>query len=754
MATKPLTLSDLKGPVEIDSSKDTDPDFQAGYEYERSLAPADAPLTLADLQGDVQIEAPQAPEKGTAETFFPNTADALEDREPGIVDDLKVGLGVVGDLASMEQRVFGKLTGVTDFGDPQGGYLKGTRQRVAADNEADVARVMESNAPDWIKQTLAAGLKVGGFAGEAAINAMESPVSTALTLGTLPIARAAKAAPGLKKAALRFGSLDHAEPAVARAANPAGRVELAEAAARENPDLMAAEVRGAVEDVRTSTQDELDKAILGAAPGRKEPFARGESLYDALKEGKGLAGSKFQAEQDRTLVKSGVARGPIPKNELDDLLGRGDQKSFSKAMNKGVRGTAHDYNSAQAQVVDILKEIKYNPSKGEYGVIGNRTIGKDGIKVLKEFAESREFATAKTTQDVLNLRRLVDNKMKFGGEGGRRLFVKGSDDDFVMSALRDRLNQVVEDQFKRTIKDPVLAASLAEAWRARNAFYSDVIGTMEDVSKALPDQKQNYISALEKMDVGKLKKVMQAAQEHPKELGEVANEIRGGVVDGFLNRAMKDGKIDFKAAKKAWDDIDPELRRAMFSTNQRRDIDFALKKFSTDDANGVAGKRLGTYLSENEKTVSDKLANSAQADKRYVLKELEFLDALQGRKGKDSFAYRAKAMSQARQLGMDETGRIPKVSADKTGKFLAGPAGFSSAGAAVGGAIGGPFGAAIGALLGLGGGAVAQSPWGIVQIYRALTKLQEIEGAARKAATVTKRVTAGKAAASATRDDE
>jgi len=762
-----MKLSDLKGPVQIEGAS----------------APADpaAPLRLSDLRGDVQVEAPPAP--GVVRTLFPSAAAAFdtpddEDLEPADdVDPMQamasygmmgmmggpgaVGamnpqgvnaqLGALADIASMEQRVFGKLARVSDFGDPAGGYFKGARQRIARDNEADIEGVMGSDLPDWLKRAAVIGLKTGGFAGEAAMNMAESPISTLATLGTGAVAKTAKSAPGLKKGALRFGSLDHAEEAVARAASPQGRQELAEAAMKESPDVMAAEVRGAVDGVRNTTQAELDNAILGATTGRKEPYARGESLYDALVKGKEIAGTKFQAEQDRLLKGAGVGKGKIPADELDYLYGKGDQKSFSKAMNKAIRGTAHQENAAQRQVTEILKEIQYSPKKG-YGVIGNRVIGKDGISVLKRL--HGEFGSAKTTQDVLNLRRLLDNEINFGGKEGRRLFVKGSDDDFVMTSLRNRLNQVVEEQFARVIKDPVKARSMAEAWRARNAFYSDVIGTMEDISKGLPAAKQNYISALEKMDVGNLKKVMQAAQEHPRELGQVAEEIRGGVVDGFLTRAMKDGKIDFKAAKKSWEEIDPELRRAMFTTNQRRDIDFALKKFSADDARGVADKRLGKYLSDDEKTVSDKLGNAANADKRYVIKELEFLDALQGRKGKDSFAYRARAMSQARQLGMDANGKIPLLSGERTGKFIAGPAGASGAGAAVGGAVAGPFGAALGSLLGLGGGAVAQSPWGIVQIYRTLDKLQKIEGPARRANYVTKRAGMAKAAASALRDDE
>ncbi len=722
-----------------------DPD---AYLQEKESAPEFDPDTYLAERGS----APQ--KKGIVETILPGAVHAFKNPNP-VSAGQDIGLAALGDVSSLEQRVFGKLAGRSEVSDPQGGYLKTIREEGDATTKARVDAVLKSEKiPKFLKKYAVLALEGENFGADVMANFLESPVSSAASLGLAPVAKAAEASPALKRALLRFGSLDHAEEAVARAATPGGRQELTAAAATENPDVLAREVKGAVEDVREGSQADLDKAILGAVPGKKEPFARGESLYDALKEGKGAAGAKFQAEQDRTLVKSGVAKAPIPKNELDDLLGRGDQKSFSKATAKAVKGTAHDYNAAQAQVVDILKEIKYNPRKGEYGVIGNRTIGKEGIAVLKDLANSREFATAKTTQDVLNLRRLIDNKINFGGEGGRRLFVKGSDDDFVMSSLRDRLNQVVEDQFTRSIKDPAAARSLAEAWRARNAFYSDVIGTMEDVSKALPDQKQNYISALEKMDVGKLKKVMQAAQEHPKELGEVANEIRGGVVDGFLNRAMKDGRIDFQSAKKSWDAIDPELRRAMFSTKQRDQIDFAIKKFAAEDSKGVAGKKLGSYLSENEKTVSDKLANTAQNDKRYVLRELEFLDALQGRTGKDAFAYRAKTMSQARQLGMKEKGKLPLVTAEKTGKFLAGLTGGGSAGGGVGYVVAGLPGAVIGQAAGSTAGVVSQSPWGIVQIYRALNQLEKISKGAQAPAKAARNISAGKAALSATREDD
>ncbi len=728
-----------------------DPD---AYLQEKEAAPTGEGGFDPDLYLAERGNTPTPKKTGVFETILPGTVRAAKKPNPlfALSPGAAVAVAALGDVASLEQRVFGKLTGQSEIGDPEGGYLKGLRGEMDEATKARVDGVLKSKRiPKFLKKYAVLALEGENFGADVVANFFESPLTSVASVGLAPVAKAAEASPALKRALLRFGSLDHAEEAVARAATPKGQQELAAAAAKENPDVLAREVKGAVEDVREGAQADLDKAILGAVPGKKEPFARGESLYDALKEGKSAAGAKFGKEQNRVLNESGVAQGQIPTRPVGGV--QSSPSSILDAQGRPIsRPQVRMQNAAQDQVDDVLKEISYDPKKGEYGTIGNRAIGEKAIKLLKRL--HTDFASAKTTEDVLTMRRLLDNEMNFGGEGGRRLFVKGSDDDFVMGALRNKLNKVVEDQFGRTIKDPAVAASLSEAWRARNAFYSDVIGTMEDVSKSLPDQKQNYISALEKMDVGKLKKVMQAAQEHPKELGHVAEEIRGGVVDGFLNRAMKDGRIDFKAAKKSWEGIDPELRRAMFSTKQQAQIDFALKKFATEDAKGVAGKKLGSYLSDNEKTVSDKLNNTAQNDKRYVLRELEFLDALQGRTGKESFAYRAKTMSQARQLGMNEKGKLPLVTAEKTGKFLAGLTGGGSAGGGVGYAVAGLPGAVIGQAAGSTAGVISQSPWGIVQLYRALNQLEKISKGAQAPAKAARNISAGKAAVSATRDKE
>lgn len=639
-------------------------------------------------------------------------------------------LALVGDVASLEQRVFGKLAGVSNVSDIEGGYLKSARLAARKTIDSEIEKVKKSDLPDFLKKASIIGLKSEDFLKDAILNAVESPISTALTLGTGPVAKAAgEAAPIMRRGVLRFGSLEHAEPAVARAATKEGRQELSHAAATETPDLMAREVRGAVEGVQEGTQKELDNAITGVAPARKEPFDRGESLYDALQKGRQAAGQKFEQGTQEALEKTGVSGAKIPWK-----------------ITKG-----QTENAAQTEAADLLKQIEYDPSKGEFGKIGNRAIGEKGIGFLKKWYD--QLKAARTTDDVLTMRRLIDNEINFGGEKNASMFAKGSDDEFVAKALRDRLNNVIEAQFTRKIKDPEAAKAAAEAWRAKNAFYSDVSGALGDVAGAMKDKTQSYITALEGMDYKKLKSVMQAAQENPKELGQVADEIRGGIVDAFVNRSLKDGRIDYKAAKTAWEKIDPELRRVMFSTKQREQIDFALKKFAEQSDAGIAGKELGHYLSSDEKTLSDKLGNVAQDDKRYVLKELEFLDALQGRSGKESFAYRAKAMSQARQLGMNSKGQLPMISGERSGKFLAGSGAGAAAGATIGGAIGGPVGSALGAVGGLTAGSVAQSPWGIVNIYRALTKLEEASKAAAPVGRATAKASATKAAVSATRKD-
>lgn len=675
---------------------------------ERLLLLAKAKLKL---RGQTQAEqAPSTPPEkppaidGAASRAFPNFSreyDARMTRPAGSIgqsvkDFGALGMAGLGDLSSYEQRVMGSLFGGTDFSDPEGGYRKATRQEYGNWYDDRIRGIEEENGRGLLTSAKQFPLKLGRLASTGAVSFTEAPITTIATLGGLvPAALSgargllAKGVPAAKDAALRFGSLKGEMAAVERAATPAGRQELARAARVESPDAMAGEV---LQDIRTANtgeqmataaaearrQQRLDQAV----PTAQDPYFRGKQIQASATEGKQTLGRLFQEEQDRVLKETGVANKTLRWKK---------EKGYS-----GLSSTSNGLeNPLQRSVVDYLDEIKYDPFKG-YGVVGNRVIEPGAINELKSIYH--QVGKARTTQDALEMRRLIDNRINFGGEGNTRLFAKGSDSDFALTSVRDRINGVIEKQFSRAIKDPKEAEALSKAWRANNEHYASVSDTLGEAADKLGGKNaEQYIGAIQSIGVDRLKGVFASAAKHP-ELSAVAKDLKDGYLDNMIHRASKDGHIDFAGMKKLFNAPESQaLNEIMLTPAQRARIQFALNKF--EKTRFPEAKEVGKFFEGGRsdlKTASDQLANISTYDKRFALKELEFLDALNGRFGDKAIAPRALAMSQARRLGMDEAGRLPLLPNIFTGKF------------------------------GIGGtpGALLQSPAGTVFAFRALNALE------------------------------
>ncbi len=682
----------------------------------------------------------KVPEANFAQKLFPGAMQQYADRmykpagslAQSAKDIGAVALAGAGDIGSQVSRTLGKWFGGTQMEDPQGGMRKDKRMADDAAFDEHIARI--STDPDmnsFAKHFAIRGLQAEKLLRNGMTGLEEDP--TALIGTGLDAARGAgalikKMVPGAKDAVLKIASLPHATDAIeAMAGGGAGKAAI-QAGAAETPDDLAKTVLGSINKTNAGNeafasqanalkQGDLSSGINAASPRPNGPlpaYDAGKTLEYSVKNAKNNLGDIFKAEQERTLEKSGVA---------DDAL---NMTPVSKAA--AIQGLETE-NPAQKKVQGFLSQINYNPAVG-YGVAGNRTIEPKAISALKEVYD--QLGTAKTTRDILDQRRLIDNKLHFGGAGDMPLFGKGSDSEWALKQIRNSLNDVVEDQFSRGgagIPNKRTAEAFAKAWRANNENFStvsDALGGVIDETKN--KNAEEYTKAIGSIGTDNLKKVFETAAIH-KELQPVAQELRSGFVDNLISKSTKNGQIDFDAMSKNWQGMEPALKATMMTPQQIKQIDNTLARYSATAVGEP--ESVGKFFEGGKsdlRTASKQLENIASPDKRHALKELQFLDDLNGLKGGDRLSNRAVAMAQAKQLGMSASGAVPVVSDIRTGKFGAAAAAGAAAGAAIGSHV--PVvGTALGGIAGAATGVFAQSPAGAIFATRNLNKLLRLPGA-------------------------
>jgi hypothetical protein len=381
-------------------------------------------------------------------------------------------------------------------------------------------------------------------------------------------------------------------------------------------------------------------------------------LRSSLDEAQRAKTARFGAEEERTL--GSIGDQPLPKHEA--------------TMTEPARSKASDM---QKQIFD---EIHYKPGEDVTGYLGGRVFKKEDTDLIARLTD--DLKEVGDVNELLAKRRGVDGLISYDKDFESR--------DFLLKGLRNKMNGLIEESFYTNIKDPKQAKLMADAWRANNKFYADMSESLGGISKKLV-KTEDYAKTLDNMGVDKVTQIFQMAEKRP-ELAHVAEQIRAGYVDDFLLRATDtDGHIDFGQAKKVWSNLqqNEKLMNTVLTKEQQNQIKFTIDKFQDTE---IPGK----YLGRNQKSISDKLGKLSNDDKRYAAKEVEFLDAIAGRTGKESMSYRAMAMSQADQLDIDKAGRLPIIGSHMLSRMI------------------GSFGAQI------------RSPWGVVHGTKALNMLGDI----------------------------
>lgn len=625
--------------------------------------------------------------------LFPNAANIQGD---GLGRSAaRVGFGVA-DLINTPTRAFAAIRGQS-MSDPNAYILRPETEAAIASSNKDLTSHPEMN--NYIPP--------GGFSGmpmmmpvpsmspgliEAGGRMASDPTSplVGMVRGLASIPKMLQnASPMLKDAILRFASLKGEGAAIERAASKTGRKELVEAA-KLTPDEMAHSVNkeilgyNASEDAATAQAQSRKQEILDKTVGSpSDPYTKGKSIQETAEKGKLALGKAFQQEQDRVLSETSVSSKPLLWKNRKGFPGM-DMSPDRRPLK----------NSLQNEVLDYLNEIQYDPVKG-YGTAGNSVVQPDAINELKQIYTLT--GKARTTKDALDMRRIIDQRLNFGGEGNMPLFGRGSDNELAVKTMRDRINNVIEKQFTRTIKDPAQAKDMAEAWRANNSHYANVANTLGDVSDQLNGKNaEQFLGKIQSIGADRMKALIETASKNP-EIAPVVQELKTGYVDNLILKSTKDGHVDPVALRKLYASPEAqEMNKTMMTPAQRSRFEFALNKFEM--TNLPENQPVGQYFRQGKdlKYTSDQLGNISNYDKRYALKELEFLDNIAGRQGKEKLGYQALAMSQARKIGMDENGSLPILPNILTGKFATG---------------GAP-------------GALLQSPAGAVLAFRILNKFK------------------------------
>lgn len=621
---------------------------------------------------DALFQEPQAQPKPGAAWLFPS---ASQQEGEGIgASAARVALGV-GDVISTPDRFVAQARGMS-MDDPNAYLFRPETEAAVAKAKADLAANPElmnyippggfGGVPMMIPTpAMAPGLIEQG--GRLASNPLAP-----LALGLKTMAQVPKwlesASPAIKEAVLRFASLKGEGAAVERAASKEGRRALAEGA-KITPDELAAKLvpeiqaTNAAEKAATGAAEARRQSLLEGAVGTPgDPYARGKAIQTTAQQGKISLGKAFQMEQDRVLKETGVADKSLRWKNRKGIPGQG-APSVRQPLE----------NPIQREVVAYLDEIQYDPFKG-YGTLGNRVVPPGAINELKQIYTLA--GKARNTKDALDIRRLIDQRLNFGGEGNTPLFGRGSDEEFAVKTVRDRINGVIEKQFSRAIKNPQQAQDMAAAWRANNAHYSEVAGTLGDVSDQLTGKNaEQFLGKIQSIGADRMKALTETAAKNP-EIAPVVQELKSGYVDNLILKATKDGRIDAAKLRALYSAPEAqEMNKVMISPAQRARFEFALSKF--EKTKFPEAREVGVFFGGGKsdlKTASDVLGNISSYDKRYALKELEFLDMLAGRQGADKLSGKALAMSQARKLGMDEKGGLPILPNIFTGKFASGGA--------------------------------------------------------------------------------
>jgi hypothetical protein len=546
---------------------------------------------------------------------------------------------------------------------------------------------------------------------------LETAVNTALPVVGKGVGHfAKKSIGGLKTILSKFSDVD--ESALKAASNPEALnaaqsitkrtggdlSEMADNLGKKTEALQADELN-AVNSINSRRQGTLEEGIQKARPWGQDlnvsGFDAGKRIESAAQSGMKSAGERFGRNQDEILINRGIGKNGLEFGGID-----GNQNPFEQTVDR------------------FLEEAGVGQGGKNYGVIGNVSIPAGAINEIRQMKET--FKSALNTRDMLDQLRLVDNKLDFGGEGGTRLFARGSQEDLAMKGLRSRLADDLENQIGRAAGKKDKNAVIA-AWNAHREAYhktSDAFEKIQDGIGAGKVNQETYFNRIKNIGIDDLRSIAEEAKKNP-DLSKTWNELRKGYFDNIIASGIKDDGIDYQAMKKTWDAIPDDLKSTMMPLKVISHVDGVLERTKPIDFKGNLLADNNRFIGRDRQSTLGSLENIGSKAKRTDLEDLKTLDDLLGLEGKDRFSEQAGSFYLGKQLGLTDKGTLPLFTGSRNGAKLAGAGLGATAGGLIGTSQGGAEGGSIGGGMGMIAGVAIQSPAGALAAYKILNQLRK-----------------------------
>jgi hypothetical protein len=448
-----------------------------------------------------------------------------------------------------------------------------------------------------------------------------------------------------------------------------------------------ADVDRVVREIEGLKSDALTKEI---GPSRSA-YKGGTSIKESAEEAYAAAGELFGRKEDAILRKSGMENLP---------LGSGAATSTGNVL--------------ENELDSFIREIQFDLAKG-FGAKGNRVVPAEAVGVIT--AMKKQLGAQETLGDALKMRRVIDQKINFGGADNGPLFGRGSDSEWALKEMRNRVNAAIEHvmTFEGEAGD-----DLAKLWRANNKAYSEVLDAIDPINKAGGKTNSEALaSKIAGMGVDRLNKLKAEASKDPA-MAPVWEEVKNGFMDTFIHRGTKDNGIDYAAFKEAWGSVDDTVKSTVLGKDRVAQVELALSAFAPDNPRASTLGKEFVGATPSTQGVTRKLENIGSADNRESMKQLKFLEDILGVEDSQRVSSLAEDAYFGKQLKMDPTGRIPTTNNLRTGKSLLGKLAGAGTGAIIGSAVGGPGGAVVGSVAGDFAGTYAQSPAAALAAFRAM----------------------------------
>lgn len=400
------------------------------------------------------------------------------------------------------------------------------------------------------------------------------------------------------------------------------------------------------------------------------PVAQGQTIEKSVKDFRKEASTKFEERID-------AEHGKI----MDEKLATFTNKK-----------TGSTTNEAQLVVDDVLNKAKFKEYTGAYG----HTIVDAGDRAKLE--EIRNMLGERTTvRDLMAAKRYIAEKvstwapvgsltpnLSSGMQAMLKDVYKGLDETIKtiirrpVRAAADELDKlqgfpstvkilpnkkaagqfakqasIPTSEFKKAIKaSDFINKQIVAGYEAANDYWTKAASSVEGVNNLLKSGTDNLVASIGKLSTEDVKAMKEMAGS-----GEMANtmfkEIQHGYHDNLILRSMKDGVIDVdKLSEFVKHPKNAERVREVLGDQAVNSMEQAIDKFNA--ATGKLGGKFGNKVFQEADITT---ATNQSLNPQRAMAQIEFIDDVLGRKGKDRFSSQVRELAKAKALGMRETGK-------------------------------------------------------------------------------------------------